>query len=76
MKITTKYSTVLWIFFATSIGYSGTFFDDFSKQILNSILEGQKIEKNRKKERPPELRRRFWAGPAECAVPGGEIERG
>ena len=30
MKITTKYSTVLWIFFATSIGYSGTFFDDFS----------------------------------------------
>ena len=30
MKINTKYSTVLWIFFATSIGYSGTFFDDFS----------------------------------------------
>ena len=32
--------------------------------------------KNRKKERQPEVARRFWAGPAECARPGGEIERG
>ena len=52
------------------------FFDDFSKQILEDVSEGEKIEKNRKKERPPEVRRRFWAGPAECAEPGGEIERG
>ena len=32
--------------------------------------------KNRKKERQPEVRHRFWAGPTECARPGGEIERG
>ena len=32
MKITTKGLISFWIFFAASIGFSGTFFDDFSDQ--------------------------------------------
>ena len=32
-----------------------TFFNYFSKQILKSVLEGPKIEKNWKKESPPEI---------------------
>ena len=45
----------------------------FSKQIFKAFFGRLK---NRKKERQPEVRHRFWAGPAECARPGGEIERG
>ena len=40
MKITTKDLISFWIFFAASIGFSGTFFDDFSdKAKSNEVWE-------------------------------------
>ena len=42
----------------------------FSKHFSNSVLEGEKIEKKPAKTK----RHGFWAGPAECAEPGGERE--
>ena len=49
------------------------FFDVFSKQNLEGILEGTKIEKTCQQDSRMDL---FGASPAECAEPGGEIERG
>ena len=49
------------------------FFVIFSKQNLEGILEGTKIEKTCQQDSRIHL---FGAGPAECAEPGGEIERG
>ena len=52
------------------------FFVIFSKQILKNFLEGEKIEKNGQQSDKAVKRLQFLAGPAECAWPGGEIERG
>ena len=50
-----------------------TFFGVFSMLFLKRVLERPKNEKNDEQEgRRPDL----GAGPAECAEPGGEIERG
>ena len=46
-----------------------TLFHDFSKQISRTVSEGQKIETKG-------VRWEFWAGPAECAEPGGENREG
>ena len=77
MFVGTSFSEAFWKDFGWVLGGKildfRNFFDDFSKQVLKSVLEGQQIEKN---ERRPEAHHRFWASPAECAVPGGEIERG
>ena len=44
----------------------------FRSKIWKTFWKAKKSKKNRKNQTFP----LFWAGPAECAEPGGEIERG
>ena len=49
------------------------FFSMFFRSIFRTAFwKAKKSKKSRQKQK----RLRFWAGPAECAEPGGEIERG
>ena len=44
----------------------------FRSRFWSAFRKAKKSKKSRQKQK----RLRFWAGPAECAEPGGEIERG
>ena len=70
------FGTVLGRFWEAKTSIFVFFFDVFSKHFSNNALEGKKIERNAKKGRPPEVRRRFWVGPAECAVARGRDREG
>ena len=77
MFVGTSFSEAFWEDFGRVLGGQKSrfshFFRHFFEAFFKEFLEGLKI---RKKRPTRQADTEFWPGPAECAWPGGEIERG
>ena len=77
MFVRTSFAEVFWKDFGRGLGGQNPRFSHFFRNFFEANF-GRRLgkAKDRKKERPPEVCRRFWVGPAECAEARGRDREG
>ena len=77
MFVGTSFSEAFWMDFGTVLGGQKPRFSHFFRCFFEVVFEARSGRpKNRAKSAKTNFGARLKAGPAECAWPGGEIERG